>query len=90
MADLFDLAVAFSNQPIPGGDRVAVVTNAGGPGIVTTDQIEHLGLAMSRFQKKTIDILRSGLPEESNVYNPVDVLGDARADRFNSGPPEPS
>jgi len=82
MADLFDLAVAFSNQPIPGGDRVAVVTNAGGPGIVTTDQIEHLGLAMSRFQKKTIDILRSGLPEESNVYNPVDVLGDARADRF--------
>jgi len=82
MADLFDLAVAFSNQPIPGGDRVAVVTNAGGPGIITTDQIENLGLAMSRFQKKTIETLRSGLPEESNVYNPVDVLGDARADRF--------
>ncbi|MFZ5646504.1 MAG: acetate--CoA ligase alpha subunit [Bacillota bacterium] len=82
MAELFDLAVAFSNQPIPGGDRVAVVTNAGGPGIVTTDQIENQGLAMSRFRKDTIEALRAGLPEESNVYNPVDVLGDARADRF--------
>ncbi|MFZ5649375.1 MAG: acetate--CoA ligase alpha subunit [Bacillota bacterium] len=82
MAELFDLAVAFSSQPIPAGDRVAVVTNAGGPGIVTTDQIENKGLAMSRFQKKTIEALRSGLPEESNVYNPVDVLGDAKADRF--------
>ncbi|MHB8156227.1 MAG: acetate--CoA ligase alpha subunit [Desulfocucumaceae bacterium] len=82
MADLFDLAVAFSSQPVPNGDRVAVVTNAGGPGIVTTDMIENTGLAMARFNKKTIEALRAGLPGESNIYNPVDVLGDARTDRF--------
>ncbi len=82
MSELFDLAVAFSTQPVPRGNRVAVVTNAGGPGIVTTDQIENRGLAMSRFRKSTIEALRDGLPEESNVYNPVDVLGDAGADRF--------
>ncbi|MCL6611688.1 MAG: acetate--CoA ligase [Peptococcaceae bacterium] len=82
MAELFDLAVAFSSQPVPRDNRVAVVTNAGGPGIITTDQIENRGLAMSRFRKETIETLRAGLPEESNVYNPVDVLGDAGADRF--------
>ncbi|MFZ5643333.1 MAG: acetate--CoA ligase alpha subunit [Bacillota bacterium] len=82
MAELFDLAVAFSSQPVPGGNRVAVVTNAGGPGIVTTDQIENTGLAMSRFGRNTIEVLRKGLPEESNVYNPVDVLGDAKTDRY--------
>ena len=82
MADLFDLAVAFSSQPVPGGSRVAVVTNAGGPGIVTTDSIENTGLTMSRFSKNTIESLRSGLPGESNIYNPVDVLGDAKTDRF--------
>ncbi|HBV99500.1 MAG: acyl-CoA synthetase [Peptococcaceae bacterium BICA1-7] len=82
MAELFDLAVAFSSQPVPGGSRVAVVTNAGGPGIVTTDSIEETGLTMARFSKNTIEALRSGLPEESNIYNPVDVLGDAKTDRF--------
>lgn len=82
MSELFDLAVAFSKQPVPRSGRVAVVTNAGGPGIITTDQIENHGLSMSRFQKSTIDTLRSGLPGESNVYNPVDVLGDAKTDRF--------
>lgn len=82
MAELFDLGVAFSSQPVPRGDRVAVVTNAGGPGIIATDQIESFGLTMSRFNKQTIGVLHAGLPEESNIYNPVDVLGDARADRF--------
>ncbi|MCL6478049.1 MAG: acetate--CoA ligase family protein [Peptococcaceae bacterium] len=82
MAELFDLAVAFTKQPVPAGDRVAVVTNAGGPGIITTDRIENLGLAMARFRKNTIEALRAGLPDESNIYNPVDVLGDAKADRF--------
>lgn len=82
MAELFDLAVAFTRQPVPAGNRVAVVTNAGGPGIITTDQIENLGLAMARFQKETIEALHQGLPEEANVYNPVDVLGDAGSDRF--------
>ncbi len=82
MTELFDLALSFSYQPIPQGDRVAVVTNAGGPGIVTADAIENSGLTMARFEKETLEVLRSHLPAEGNIYNPVDVLGDARADRY--------
>lgn len=82
MPELFDLAVAFSEQPVPRNRNVAVVTNAGGPGIVATDAIENHGLAMAKFSKETIDALRRSLPAESNIYNPVDVLGDAGADRY--------
>ncbi|MCL6634978.1 MAG: acetate--CoA ligase [Peptococcaceae bacterium] len=82
MPELFDLAVAFANQPVPKGERVAVVTNSGGPGIVTTDAIELKGLKMARFARETVEELRGHLPAESNIYNPVDVLGDARADRY--------
>ena len=82
MAELFDLAYVFATQPVPAGKRVAVVTNSGGPGIVATDCIEKEGLAMARFTTPTIEALRGFLPAESNVYNPVDVLGDARADRY--------
>lgn len=82
MGELFDLAAAFANQPVPAGDRVAVITNAGGPGIVTTDNIELQRLTMARFSKETSSALRANLPAESAVYNPVDVLGDAGAERY--------
>ena len=82
MAELFDLAVAFASQPVPSGDRVAVVTNSGGPGIIAADTIEQKKLQMARFSQETIKQLRGYLPPEANIYNPVDVLGDARADRF--------
>jgi len=82
MTELFELATAFSRCPIPTGNRVAVVTNSGGPGIVTTDRIEADGLAMARFTRETADALRRALPAEASVYNPVDVLGDADAERF--------
>jgi acetyltransferase len=82
MPELFDLGIAFSSQPVPPGQRVAVITNAGGPGIVTTDTIENVGLAMARFNKETISELQRELPSEANIYNPVDVLGDAKADRY--------
>lgn len=82
MPELFDLAIAFSTQPIPPNPNVAVVTNAGGPGIVATDAVETQGLNMASFSKETIDDLRDNLPAEANIYNPVDVLGDAGADRY--------
>ncbi len=82
MSDLFDLAVAFVNQPVPAGRRLAIVTNSGGPGIIATDSVERNGLKMARFEKKTIARLREALPPEANLYNPVDVLGDARTDRY--------
>lgn len=82
MSELFDLATLFVNQPIPRGRRVAIITNAGGPGIIATDKIEEYSLSMARFTKETIDELRLNLPAEAGIYNPVDVLGDAKADRF--------
>lgn len=82
MPELFDLARAFATQPVPRGRRVALVTNSGGPGIVATDLVEQKGLKMARFCKETIEKLRGGLPAESNIYNPVDVLGDARTERY--------
>ncbi len=82
MSDLFNLGLAFSTQPLPRGNRVAIITNSGGPAIIATDAIEKSGLGMARFEKATIDQLRENLPAESNIYNPIDVLGDARVDRF--------
>lgn len=82
MSQLFDLAILFANQSVPKGNRVAIVTNAGGPGIVATDKIESHGLSMARFTKETIEELRLNLPPEAGIYNPVDVLGDAKAERF--------
>ncbi|MFZ5646842.1 MAG: acetate--CoA ligase alpha subunit [Bacillota bacterium] len=82
MTDLFDLALAFARAPVPRGPRVAIVTNAGGPGIITTDNVEIKDLTMARFSKETLDALREGLPAEAGIYNPVDVLGDAMADRY--------
>ncbi len=82
MEELFDLALCFSTQPVPRGDRVAVVTNSGGPGIITTDSIEAHGLSMARFSKETIAALRENLPAEASLYNPVDVLGDATDERY--------
>lgn len=82
MTELFDLAIAFTKSPIPAGNRVAIVTNSGGPGIIATDNVEEMGLQMARFEKSTIDEFRENLPKEANIYNPVDVLGDARTDRY--------
>lgn len=80
--ELFDYARIFSHQPLPKGPRIALITNAGGPGIIAADAVERSKLQMASFSKNTIDILRTALPVMANVYNPVDVLGDAKADRY--------
>ncbi|MDP1809603.1 MAG: acetate--CoA ligase family protein [Actinomycetota bacterium] len=80
--DIFDFAVGFSSQPLPKGRRLAIVTNAGGPGIMAADAVERQGMWLADFQPATVETLRAGLPAEANVYNPVDVLGDALADRY--------
>lgn len=82
MEDLFNLAMAFAQQPVPTGPRVAVVTNAGGTGIIATDAIERSGLAMAGFESETLRKLRQGLPAAASVTNPVDVIGDAGPDRY--------
>ncbi len=80
--EMFDFSMAFSYQPSLKGDRIAVVTNAGGPGIMATDALERLGLQMASLSTETIETLQANLPAASNIYNPIDVLGDAQADRY--------
>lgn len=79
---LFMISKGFASQPAPKGDRVAVVTNAGGPGIITSDALERSGLKLAEFTDSTARELREILPEAASAYNPVDVLGDAGPDRY--------
>lgn len=80
--ELFDLALVFAYQPMIRGNQVAIVTNAGGPGIIATDAVEHSGLAMAEFTPETIRHLQETLPPNANVFNPIDVIGDATPDRY--------
>ena len=78
----FDYAQAFAYQPLPAGPNVAVITNAGGPGIMAADAIEREGLTFAQLDKQTEAKLAEKLPAAANIHNPVDVLGDALADRY--------
>jgi acetyltransferase len=82
LEDLFDCARGFAYLPPLKGDRIAVVTNAGGPGILVTDALERAGLTLARFDPECIIALEQFLPDAASAANPVDVLGDARADRY--------
>ena len=80
--ELTDFALAFADQPIIPGERIAIITNAGGPGIMASDAAEKAGLKLAQFTRETVDKLRVSLPPTANIYNPVDVVGDAGADRY--------
>jgi len=80
--DLFDFAEAFARQPLVRDDGVCVITNAGGPGVMAADAIEHAGLHLASLTAETMEKLRESLPAAASVLNPVDVLGDAQADRY--------
>jgi acetyl coenzyme A synthetase (ADP forming)-like protein len=80
--EVFDIAIALSNQPLLKGDRVAVITNAGGPGILATDAIESLGLKMARFEQETIAFLRDHLSPMAAVENPIDVIAAGGSDAY--------
>jgi acetyltransferase len=80
--DLFDYSIAFARQPPLSRNRIAIVTNAGGPGIMATDACERAGLQLASLERGTLDALREALPPEASVLNPVDVVGDALPDRY--------
>jgi acetyltransferase len=90
--ELFDFATAFAykneselgkmRRKVPSGNRVAIVTNAGGPGIVATDMTMFSGLELATFKDETIETLASHLPSTANLKNPVDVIGDATTERY--------
>jgi acyl-CoA synthetase (NDP forming) len=80
--ELFDFAMAFANQPLPASNRVAIVTNAGGPGIIIADACEANGLEVAPLTAKTQKKLSEGLPEEAAVRNPVDLIASATAETY--------
>ena len=82
--ELFDAARILEGQPLPHRETVAVVTNAGGPGVMTTDAVGDSRLSMVSLTDDTLETLSADLPAEGNIYNPVDVVGDADNDRFRS------
>lgn len=82
--ELFDYAALYTKQPLPRGDRVAIITNAGGPGIMATDAAVRYGLKLAEVSEETKEKLRPKLPETASLRNPIDVIGDARADRYRS------
>lgn len=75
--EMFDLAMAFSHQPVPRGNRVAIVTNAGGPGIIIADACEAHGLVVTELAQETRDLLAKHFPEEASLTNPVDMIASA-------------
>jgi acetyl coenzyme A synthetase (ADP forming)-like protein len=80
--ELFDAASILADQPTPGDGDIAIVTNAGGPGVMTTDAVGDSSLSLADFTDDTLDALADRLPDGANIYNPVDIIGDAPADRF--------
>ena len=80
--EMFNRARAFAYQPPPKSEKVAIITNAGGPGVLTTDAAISRGLKLAKFSEETTAILKKALPATANINNPVDVIGDARSDRY--------
>ena len=92
ISELFDFANAFAykresalgktSRKIPRGRSVAIVTNAGGPGILATDMTISSDLELAKFKPETVTELAHCLPATANIHNPVDVIGDAPSDRY--------
>jgi acetyl coenzyme A synthetase (ADP forming)-like protein len=82
LEELFRFGIAFANQPLPRGRRVAIVTNAGGPGIMATDASIRYKLELSRLEERTKSILKTHLPPTVSLNNPIDLVGDAGETRY--------
>lgn len=80
--ELFNCFKIFASGKSLEGRDIAIITNAGGPGVMTTDEVELAGLNLAKLESKTEKMLRLILPPAANTKNPIDVLGDAKADRY--------
>ncbi len=80
--ELFDLGAAFANQPLPAGPRVGILTNAGGPAIMTADAAEGAGLKVPPLSEPTQAALRALLPSEASMTNPVDMIASATPQQY--------
>ena len=82
LEELFDVASLLANQPLPRGRRVAILTNAGGPGILAADACEARGLDVAAITEQTRSELRTFLPQAASIANPVDMLASAPAAHY--------
>jgi acetyl coenzyme A synthetase (ADP forming)-like protein len=80
--ELFDTAMLLASQPVPAGPGVAILTNAGGPGIMAADACESAGLTVAKLETKTVKGLKAFLPAEASVRNPVDMIASADAPSY--------
>ncbi len=80
--ELFDVAAALSIQPIPRGNRVVVVTNAGGPGVLATDALVNSGMEMPDLNPETVEELKKFSPAEASFSNPMDMVASAGAKEY--------
>jgi acetyl coenzyme A synthetase (ADP forming)-like protein len=82
LEQMFDVAALLANQPLPKGNRVAIVTNAGGPGILAADACAVHGLTLARLSDATTAALRAFLPAAASTSNPIDMIASASADQY--------
>jgi acetyltransferase len=82
ISDLFHIAEVLSKQPRPAGDRLTIITNAGGPGVLATDALISSGGQLAEISSETMDSLNAFLPPHWSHNNPVDILGDASPERY--------
>ena len=82
LKNLFATAKVFANCPIPKGDRVAIITNSGGPGIMATDAVCEYGMQMAQITDATKEKLRSFLPSAASVKNPIDMIASAPIEHY--------
>jgi len=79
---MFDWARALENCPLPKGNRIGILTNAGGPGVIAADSLEHHGLILARLADATLKALSAILPSAANTHNPVDMLASASPNQY--------
>lgn len=80
--EMFDWARAFAWCPLPKGNRVAILTNAGGPGVTGSDALESFGLTLAKFSKESVRSLKDVLPPAASLTNPVDMLASASPEQY--------
>jgi acetyltransferase len=82
ISDLFDISEVLAKQPLPGGNRLTLLTNAGGPGVLSTDALITGGGKLAVLSQETLDALDDVLPPHWSHNNPIDILGDASPERY--------
>ena len=79
---MFDWASALENCPLPRGNNIAILTNAGGPGVIAADALESNGLSLAKLHEPTLKGLIARLPQAAGVFNPVDMLASASPETY--------